>query len=101
MDRKKELPDVRALTHKYDKVYAKRKQKAWRRIHSEIIYAAKHGKKHVKIWPEDYIDIPYDEFKEELENRGYVLENDSLQWYEKKTLVLMLVGRIDIYAGFK
>jgi hypothetical protein len=79
MNHENELPDVQTLNHTCDKAHLKRKQKAWRRIHSEIIYAAKHGKKHVKIWPEDYIDITYDEFKEELENRGYVLENDSLQ----------------------
>lgn len=84
---KKELPDVRTLIDEYDKVHAKRKQKAWIRIRSEIVYAAKHGKKHVQIWPEDYIDIPYDEFKGELESRGYVLENNSAQWYEEELII--------------
>lgn len=87
INRKKELPDVRTLIDEYDKVHAKRKQKAWIRIHSEIVYAAKHGKKHVQIWPEDYIDIPYDEFKGELESRGYVLENNSAQWYEEELII--------------
>lgn len=80
----KELPDIRTLNHKYDKVYAKRKQKAWRRVRSQIVYAAKHGRKHVRIWSEDYIDIPYEEFKSELESHGYVLENNSKTYYKEK-----------------
>lgn len=84
MNYEKELPDVQTLTHKYNKVYTKRKQKAWLRIHSKIIYAAKHGRKYVPIHAEDYIDIPYEEFKGELENRGYALENNSEAWYIKR-----------------
>lgn len=80
----KGLPDIRTLNYKYGKVYTKQKQKAWRRIHSQIVYAAKHGRKHVQIWPDDYIDIPYEEFKGELESRGYVLENKSEKWYKEK-----------------
>ena len=51
----KKLPDIRTLNDKYEKVSAKRKQKAWLRIRSKIVYAVKHGNKHVQIWPEDYI----------------------------------------------
>lgn len=80
----KELPDIRTLNYKYGKVYAKQKQTAWRRIHSQIVYAAKHGRKHVPIHADDYIDIPYKEFKGELESRGYVLENNSEKWYKEK-----------------
>ena len=84
INRKKELPDVRTLIDEYDKVHAKRKQKAWIRIHSEIVYAAKHGKRYASIRPEDYIDIPYEEFKGKLEGRGYVLEVHSEKWYKEK-----------------
>ena len=84
MNYEKELPDVQTLTYKYNKVYAKQKEKAWLRIHSEIINAAKHGRKHVPIRPENYIDIPYEEFKGKLESHGYVLENNSEKWYKEK-----------------
>lgn len=87
MNREKELPDVRTLTHKYEKVNTKRKQKAWLRIRSEIVHAAKHGNRHVQIWPEDYIDIPYDEFKGELESHGYVLEAHSKMWYRERVSI--------------
>jgi hypothetical protein len=49
-----------------------------------MIYAAKHGKRHASIMPEDYIDIPYDEFKYELESHGYILEAHSKMWYKEK-----------------
>lgn len=78
------LPDIRTLNYKYGKVYAKRKQKAWRMVHSQIVYAAKHGRKHVSIDVDYYIDIPYEEFKGELESHGYVLENNSEEWYKEK-----------------
>lgn len=87
MNHEKELPDAQTLNHMCDKVRAKRKQKAWLSIHSEIIYAAKRGKKHAQICPEDYIYIPYDELKGELENRGYVLEHNSAQWYEEELII--------------
>lgn len=81
MNYAKELPDVQTLTHKYDKIYAKRKQKTWLRIHSKIVHAAKHGRRYVSIMPVDYINIPYDEFRDKLESLGYVLENNSEKWY--------------------
>lgn len=87
VDHKKELPDIRTLNDKYEKVNTKRKQKAWLRIRSKIIYAAKHGNRHVQIWPEDYIDIPYDEFKGELESHGYVLEAHSKMWYRERVSI--------------
>lgn len=83
----KELPDVPTLIDKYDKIYAKRKHKAWLRIRSVIVHAAKHGNRHVQIWPEDYIDIPYDEFKGELESHGYVLEAHSKMWYRERVSI--------------
>lgn len=84
MNYEKELPDVQTLTYKYNKVYAKRKQKAWLRIHSEIVYAAKHGNKHVSISPVDYVDIPYEELKSKLNSHGYILEADSEKWYRER-----------------
>lgn len=65
-------------------MHAKRKQKAWLKIRSEIVHAAKHGRKHVSIVADDYIDIPYEEFKGELENHGYVLEAHSKMWYRER-----------------
>lgn len=87
VDHKKELPDIRTLNDKYEKVNTKRKQKAWLRIRSEIVHAAKHGNRHVQIWPENYIDIPYDEFKGELESHGYVLEAHSKMWYRERVSI--------------
>ena len=84
MNYEKGLPYVQTLIDKYGNVNTKRKQKAWLIIHSEIVYAAKHGEKHVQIWPEDYIDIPYDEFEYKLESHGYVLEANSQNWYERR-----------------
>lgn len=80
----KKLPDIKTLNDKYRKVNIKRKQKAWLKIRSDIVYAAKHGRKHVSIVADDYIDIPYDEFKGELENHGYVLEAHSKMWYRER-----------------
>lgn len=93
MNHKKELPDVRTLTEKYDKIHDKRKQRAWLRIHSEIVYAAKHGKRHASIYHMRNLKANWrveDMFWRTILSNGI-----------KRGLVLTLVGRVDVYAGLK